>query len=529
MTEVADVRNFALIGHSHDGKTSLGEAILHAAGAIHERGSVDDGSSHLDTLPEEIEGHNRHTLSSAVYSFDHAGRSLTLVDTPGDPNFQADGLVALAALDGAVIVVSANDGAKVGTDRMARAASEAGIACLGFVNGMDRERADFDGAIESLRGLGLNPVPVTLPIGEGDAFKGVINLFDLKDVPADAQADAQAAHERLVEAAAECDDELLEKYLEEGDLTADETMRGLVTGVHAGQVLPVVCGSALSGAGVEELLEAIGSLLPSPLARGARSAPAIEGDGELELSPEAEAPLSAIVFKTVLDRYAGSLSMVRVVSGTLQGDSQVLDATTGEKVRLGKLLRVQGAEHEETGDAVPGQIVALAKLKGVHTGNTLTSEKGGAHLPEIVIPEGVLSYAIAAKSKGDEDKVHASLGRLVEEDPTLRLAREALDGGIPPHGNGGASHPDDRPEAQAPVRGGSRALDAEGALPRDRHAQGGERRRQTEEADGRQRHVRRLLSDRGAHGTRKRLRVRGRDRGWRHSARADPRRGQGRP
>jgi elongation factor G len=428
MTDVAEIRNFALIGHSHDGKTSLGEAILHVAGATHELGRVDSGTSHLDTAPEEKEGHNRHTLSSAIYSFEHEGRQLTLVDTPGDQNFQGDGQIALGALDGAVIVVSAVDGAKVGTDRMARSARSAGAACLAFVNAMDHERADFDKAVASLSGLGMTPVPVTLPIGAGGAFKGVVNLFDLKDVPSELAEAAGAAHEQLVEAAAECDDDLLEKYLEEGDLTADETMRGLVKGVHAGKILPVLCGSATGESGIGELLAAIGGLLPSPADRGTWIATPLDGEGELELSPEADAPLSALVFKTVIDRYAGTLSMIRVVSGTLRGEGQILDASTGEKVRLGKLLRIQGAEHSETEQALPGQIVAAAKLKDVRTGHSLTAEKGGVRLPELPIPEGVLSYAISAKSKGDEDKVHASLGRLVEEDPTLRLAREASTG-----------------------------------------------------------------------------------------------------
>ncbi|NNL66123.1 MAG: elongation factor G, partial [Myxococcales bacterium] len=230
MTDVADIRNFALIGHSHDGKTSLGEAILHTAGAVPELGSVDAGSSHLDTLPEEKDGHNHHTISSSIFSFDHDGKHLVLVDTPGDPNFIGDGQIILSGLDGAVLVVSAVDGAKVVTDRMARSARSGGLACLAFVNGMDHERADFDAAVESLRGLGLNPVPVTLPIGAGDGFKGVVNLLDLKDPPAELADAAASAHQQLVEAAAECDDELLEKYLEEGDLTADEAMRGLVQG-----------------------------------------------------------------------------------------------------------------------------------------------------------------------------------------------------------------------------------------------------------------------------------------------------------
>ncbi|MBW2314429.1 MAG: elongation factor G [Deltaproteobacteria bacterium] len=428
MTDVADIRNFALVGHAHDGKTSVGEALLHAAGATPELGKVDDGTSHLDTLPEEKDGHNRHTVSSSIFAFEHDGKALTLVDTPGDPNFQADGQIALRGLDGAVVVVSAVDGAKVGTDRMAREAKESGAACIAFINGMDRERADFDAAIESLAKLGLNPVPLALPVGAGEGLKGVVDLLEMKDVPAEMKDAADAARQQLVESAAECDDELLEKYLEEGEISEEEALRGLITGVHAGQVLPVLCGAANREIGIAPLLRAIGQLLPSPADRGAWSAQPMEGEGELELSPEASAPLSALVLKTCIDRYSGTLSMVRVVSGTLKGDGQILDATTGERVRVGKLLKPAGAEHSEISEARPGQIVALAKLKDVHTGHSLTAEKGGARLPELPIPEGVLSYAISAKTKGDEDKVHASLGRLVEEDPALRLGREASTG-----------------------------------------------------------------------------------------------------
>jgi len=428
MTDVADIRNFALIGHSHDGKTSLAEALLHAAGATHEIGRVDEGTSHLDTLPEEKEGHNRHTISSAVFGFEHEGKRLTLVDTPGDPNFQGDGQIALSGLDGAVLVLSAAGGAKVGTDRMSRLASEAGAVCIAFVNGMDREHADFDAAVESLRKLGLNPVPLTLPVGSADAFRGVVDLLDRKDAPAELREAADHAHQQLVESAAECDDSLLEKYLEEGEISEDEALAGLVKGVHGGQILPVLCGAATAEIGAPLLLRAIERLLPSPADRGPWRAAPLEGEGELELPPEADAPFSALVLKTAIDRYSGTLSLLRVVSGTLRADGAVLDATTGERVRTGKLLRPKGAEHEELGEALPGQIVAVAKLKDVRTGHALTAEKGGARLPELPIPEGVLSYAISAKSKGDEDKVHASLGRLVEEDPTLRLTREASTG-----------------------------------------------------------------------------------------------------
>jgi len=428
MTDVADIRNFALIGHAHDGKTSLGEALLHTAGATRELGRVDTGSSVLDHLPEEREGHNRHTVSVSVYAFEHDGRWLTLVDTPGDPNFQAEGQVALHGLDGAVLVVSAVDGAKVGTERMVRAARDAGVACLAFVNGMNRERADFEAALESLRKLGLNPVALTLPTGSGEAFAGVVDLLDPDNVPADRRDEVNAARLRMVESAAECDDELLEKYLEEGELSAEETLRGLVAGVRAGQIVPVLCGSATEAIGVAELLRAIETLLPAPTDRAPWPAEALEGGAPVELSADPAGPLAATVIKTSIDRYAGTLSVLRVVSGTLTGDSQVVDPHTGGRERLGKLLRLRGAEHDDLGEALPGQIVAVAKLKDVHTGDALTGEKGGVRLPRIPVPEGVLSYAISAKSKGDEDKVHTALGRLVEEDPALRLSREASTG-----------------------------------------------------------------------------------------------------
>ena len=320
MTEGADIRNFALIGHAHDGKTSVGEALLHTAGATHELGRVDDGTSHLDTLPEEKEGHNRHTISCAIYGFEHDGKWLSMVDTPGDPNFQGDGQIALHGLDGAVLVVSAVEGAKVGSDRMARVAKEAGAACIAFVNGMNHERADFDAAVESLRKLGMSPVPLSLPIGAGEAFRGVVDLLEMKDVPAELQEAAEAARQQLVESAAECDDTLLEKYLEEGEISEEETLRGLLAGTHGGQILPVLCGAADQEIGIAPLLRAVEQLLPSPADRGPWTAQALDGDETVEVAPDPEAPLTALVLKTAIDRYAGTLSMIRVVSGTLRGD-----------------------------------------------------------------------------------------------------------------------------------------------------------------------------------------------------------------
>lgn len=432
--DVSNTRNFALIGHAGDGKTSLGEAMLLHAGATEELGKVDDGTSQLNFLPEERDGHHIASISSHLWSFDWSGHHCTLVDTPGDPNYQGDGRVALQALDGAILVVSAVDGVKVGSEKMLRNARNAGVAVVAFVNQLDRERADLTAAIESLNGVELGrAVAIALPVGTGEELNGIIDLVRMQfvgadgktgDIPAELIDDAETQRLELVEAVAECDDDLLEQYLEAGELADEDIVRGLVTGTRAGQLLPVLCGAATSGVGVGRVLGDVVDLLPSPADRG----PWAARDGETPVIADASGAFCGIVFKTVIDRYAGTLSVVRVVSGTLVPDSSVLNATRDEKIRVGKLMLLQGEKHVDTPSAGPGAIVAVAKLKDVHTGHVLTAEKGGTRLPEPTLPQGVLSYAIQAKSQGDEDKVYTSLGRLVEEDPTLQLGREASTG-----------------------------------------------------------------------------------------------------
>jgi elongation factor G len=431
--DVRNTRNFALIGHAGDGKTSLGEAILHRAGATVELGRVDDGSSLLNYLPEERNGHTA-SISSHVWAFDWSDSHLTLVDTPGDPNFLGDGQIALQALDGAVLLVSALDGVKVGTDKMLRAAQSSEVSILAFINGLDRERADLAGALESLGATeGLKPVLLSMPVGEHAGLSGVIDLVRMKslaangreaEIPAELADQAQERRLELVEAVAECDDALLEKYLEEGELSDEEVLKGLVEGTRSRVIVPVLCGSATLELGVDQLLRSLLELLPSPADRGEwRSR-----EGEAAAKPEADATFSAVVFKTIVDRYAGTLSVMRVVSGGLRADSSILNASSGEKLRVGKLMLLRGEKHEDCPEAGPGDVVAVAKLKDVHTANVLTAEKEGLQLPEPTLPHGVLSYAIQAKSQGDEDKVYTALGRLVEEDPTLQLGREASTG-----------------------------------------------------------------------------------------------------
>ena len=433
--DVASTRNFALVGHAADGKTSLGEALLHRAGAIADLGSVDDGSSLLNYLPEEKSGHHA-SVSSHLFSFEWNGAQLFLFDTPGDPNFRGDGEIALQALDGAILLVSGVEGPKFGTGHMLRKARNAGATVIAFVNALDHERADFAAAVEGLSALGAKPIPISFPIGSGPNLSGVVDLIRMvcvgKDgespIPDEVAEEAQTRRLELVEAAAESDDELLEKYLEEGELSQDELVQGVTAGVRAGAFLPVLCGSATQEIGVDLTLRSVLDLLPSPAERPAFTGTSLSSGEDVEIPADPDAAFSAVILKTIVDRYAGTLSVFRVISGTLRHDMPILNATTDAKLKVGKLMQLQGEKHVELAEAGPGVIGAVAKLKDVHTGHILTAQKEGFSLPAPTIPQGVLSYAIQPESQGDEDKVYAALGRIVEEDPTLSLGREASTG-----------------------------------------------------------------------------------------------------
>ena len=386
---------------------------------------------------ERASPHGEHSARTS-YRFEHDGHSLTLVDTPGDPNFQGDSLYRrYRALDGGhPRRLRPADGVKVGSESMWTACQRAEMPVAVFVNGLDRERADFAAALESLKTMGAATAVVTIPVGAGDTFKGVLDLLHdtfivdgkSEEIPAELAEEAATAREQLVEAVAEGSDALLEKYLEDGELTEAEVEHGLLEGVRSGALVPVFAGSATELEGVSSLLTAICSLLPSPLDRPARSARVMDSGDETEAPASPDAPFSAVVFKTIIDRYAGTLSVMRVVSGKVHSDQTVLNVTRDGKVRFGKLMSLTGAGHHECGEAGPGDVVAVAKLKDVHTGNVLTADKNGLRLTEIPIPHGVLSYAISAKNKGDEDKVFNALGRLVEEDPTLSVERDPATG-----------------------------------------------------------------------------------------------------
>jgi len=435
--QVDNIRNVAIIAHGSAGKTSLAEAVLFNAGATNRLGKVEEGNTVMDFLPEEIS--KQISTSSATATVEWDGHQINLVDTPGYQDFIADSLFALRICDCALLVVSAVSGVQVQTERLWKVASENGLPGMAIINKMDRERANFHQALEEMRtGLKANPVPVQLPIGAEDTFKGLVDLismkaciyktdgsgdFEVQDIPDEMLSEANEQHEKLVESAAEGEDDLVEKYLESGGLTQEEILRGLRAGALARDIIPVFCGAVTLNIGTKKLLDGLISLMPSPSDRGSLTGTDAEGQ-ETELKPSPGEPFAAFVYKTLADPYAGKLTMFKVLSGTLKADSGFYNTNRETKERFGNIFLVQGKKQLPVQEVTAGQFAAVAKLKETKTGDTLVEAESTIKMPPVEIPEPALSYAIVPKSKGDEEKVSSALSRLLEEDPSLRVNRD---------------------------------------------------------------------------------------------------------
>jgi elongation factor G len=433
-------RTVALMGHPGDGKTTLADAMLMAASVTSRLGSVDDGTSYMNHLPEERA--RRITISTSIASFRHEQLELSLLDTPGDANFAGELAGAIAAADGALLVLSAQDGVKIGARRAYQQARDAGLSVVGVANKLDLERADYDALAATLeQALGTRVVKLHLPMHPGVEYDGYVDLLTAKlhvfsrdgsgtgsvrDVPAELAAAVSAAHLAMVEAAAEADDEILEKYLEEGDLSEAETRATIVKGVREGTLLPLLSAAGTRNIGAHAILYACAALLPD--AAHARPRVAQKDDHEIVLLPSADGPLAAYVWKSIADRYAGTLSVLRVVSGRLHTDMIVWNTRTGAKERISKILRLSGEHTEDVREVGPGQIAALPKLKDTHTGDTLCGDHASLRILAPSLPQGMISFAVAAANKGEEDKLMTALGRIVEEDPTLRVSRDERTG-----------------------------------------------------------------------------------------------------
>lgn len=435
--DVAKVRTFAIISHGGAGKTSLAECMLYNAGVTTRLGKVDDGTSVLDYEPEEVK--RKITISTAFNTFGWKKHKLTLIDTPGDFNFIAETKTSLQGADGVLVLADAIDGVRVQTEKVWEFADEFEQPRIIFVSKMDRERADFAKTIADIQtNFGSSCVPVQIPIGAAEGFKGVVDVlngkayvynkgdsgqFDVQDVPADLQDQLSQYLEALIEHVAESKDELLEKYLEEGELSPEEVREGFRHAVVSGKLVPVVCGSGTLNVGIQHLMDLIVECMPSPVDRGARMAKAPGNDAEVAREADPDAPFGALVIKTISDPYAGRLSVMRIFSGSLTADSTVYNSTKDIKERFGQLLQLKGKSQENIEAAGPGDIVAVAKLKETTTEDTLCDEKNPVVFPTVELPPAIYSLSVEPKSKGDEEKIFSSLSRLMEEDLTLKLER----------------------------------------------------------------------------------------------------------
>jgi elongation factor G len=435
------IRNVALIGHRGSGKTSLHEALLFESGVINRLGRVEDGSTVSDFEPDEQS--REMSIGATVASFEHDGRKINLIDTPGEPSFIADTIASLRVVDSAVVVVNAVMGVEVHTERLWERADHGGLARLVFVNMLDRERADFFRALESLqKSFGNHVVATEIPIGSEHEVRGVIDLIDMKafvaqgegrgapepqEIPEELQAQAQEYREKLMDEVAENSDELMERYLEGEEIDHDEIVTVLKRGVTDGKIFPVACGVATKNLGTTRLLAALVEDLPSPAMRGPVTALGEDGE-EMEILPDEDGELVAYVFKTLADPYAGRLNLFRVYSGVLRGDSHVNNITQRAKERIGQILIPRGKEHEQTDELGAGDIGAVAKLKQTRAGDVLADKDTRISVPPLDLPTPVMAFAFEAKTKGDEDKAASAIRRLEEEDPTLDVHRDQQTG-----------------------------------------------------------------------------------------------------
>ncbi len=436
--DTTTLRNLGIVAHNSAGKTSLVEAILFDTGMTKKLGKVTDGSSSMDFEEEEIK--RGMTLGASLNHCVWNGHNLNIVDTPGVTNFLHDTRRCLRVLGGAVVIVSAISGVKSQTRKIWDWCDQFEVPRIAFVNKMDRERADFLKAVDDMeKALGVRSAIVTMPIGAEEDFKGTIDLVKMRarlyefdetgtykevDIPAEMMDEAQRLRMQLVETVAEADDDLMEKYLEDEELSEEELMRGLREGTLTGVFTPVFCGSALANVGVRQLLDYIVACLPSPVDKGVQVGVKPGTDEPVERQPSEEEPFSAMVFKTINDPYAGKLSLARVYSGSLSTDTVVLNPNRDEKERVGHIFRMAGKEQEDISSAVAGEIVALPKLKYTATGDTLCDLQKPVLYEPLVPLKPIISFALEPAKKGDEDKIYTGLQKLMEEDPTLRIVRD---------------------------------------------------------------------------------------------------------
>ncbi|MGH2681734.1 MAG: elongation factor G [Actinomycetota bacterium] len=433
--EAANIRNVLLVGHGGAGKTTLTESLLFVAGATTRMGKVEDGNTITDFEPEEVR--RSISVSAALAPVEWRDVKINLIDAPGYADFIGDIKAAIRAADACLFVVSAVEGVEVQHEVVWELAVEAGIPRAFFVNKLDRERASFQRTLDGLvQAFGTQVAPLQFPLGEEHDFEGLVDLLSRKayrypsppkgeegEWPDDISGKADPHREKLTEAVAEADDSLLEKYLEEGELSAEEVVRGVKAGIAQAKFAPVLCGSASRGIGVDRLAEFITDEFPSPVDRPPVKVITKEGQ-EHERRCDPAGPLTAFVFKTISDPYVGRITLFRVFSGRMRPDSTVHNATQGTDERVTQLFTMRGKDHDSVSEVPAGDIGAVAKLSHTATGDTFTTKDAPATLPPLEPPEPLYALAVEPKTQGDEDKLSTALARIQEEDPTFRVERQ---------------------------------------------------------------------------------------------------------
>jgi len=448
-TPIERYRNFGIMAHIDAGKTTTTERILFYTGVSHKIGEVHDGAATMDWMEQEQERGITITSAATTAFWKGMDRSLpehrfNIIDTPGHVDFTIEVERSLRVLDGAVFVLCAVGGVQPQSETVWRQANKYHVPRLAFVNKMDRTGANFEKVVEQLKArLGANPVPMQVPIGAEDNFEGVIDLlkmksivwdmesqgmkFEYQDIPANLKEKAEEAHSFMVEAAAEASEDLMNKYLEEGDLSEEEIVSGLRARTLSSEIIPVYCGTAFKNKGVQAMLDAVVNLLPSPADRPP-VAGTDEDDKEATRSADDTAPFSALAFKIMTDPFVGSLTFFRVYSGTLNAGDQVYNPIKSRKERIGRILQMHANERQEIKEVRAGDIAAAVGLKDVTTGDTLCSQDHVITLERMTFPEPVISMAVEPKTKSDQEKMGIALGRLAAEDPSFRVRTDEESG-----------------------------------------------------------------------------------------------------
>ncbi|MBS1903537.1 MAG: elongation factor G [Bacteroidetes bacterium] len=429
-------RNIGIMAHIDAGKTTTTERILYYTGVVHRMGEVHEGGATMDWMEQEKE--RGITITSAATTCVWRDHQIQIIDTPGHVDFTVEVERSLRVLDGAVALFCAVGGVEPQSETVWRQANKYGVPRIAFVNKMDRIGADFYNVISMIRErLGANPIPINLPIGQGDIFAGVVDLvenkayiyndatlgknYDVTEIPHDLQEQAREYRTKLFEAVAEVDDTLLMKYLDGQEITPDEVRNALRLATIQSKIIPVLCGSAFKNKGVQQLLDAVVEFLPSPVDVGEIEGHHINLTDHVKRQPDDKDKFAAIAFKIMTDPYVGKLTFFRVYSGTLSAGSYVLNSVSGKKERIGRILRMHANHREDVEQAYAGDICAAVGLKQTRTGDTLCDENDPIILERMIFPEPVISLAVEPKTKADSEKMGEALQKLADEDPTFRV------------------------------------------------------------------------------------------------------------